>query len=384
MGQLPIISLFSGAGGMDLGVESAGGDIRVLVEPDRDCVATLLRNKRFFPSSRIVPCPLERLATDEIMATAGLRQGQASLLIGGPPCQPFSKSKYWLTTRGHGNKDLRASLMQEFLRVLKGIRPEGFILENVASLIHPVHRGVFEGFLKGTASAGYAATWGLLHAVEYGVPQSRSRVFVIGLRGKHPPGFPPRSHWWQSGDAPSRSGLRSPETSGRWISLLDRDDLAEPEERIQGKWERHLREIPPGWNYKFHTAWAGHASPTFLTETKYWTFLLKLSPFRPSWTIQASAGPWTGPIHWTCRRLRVPELAALQTFPFDYGFEGTRRAKVRQIGNAVPCLLAYKLASHLLGQICGSGPKVKGLLRYRLAQGYPFDRALTRHRGVRW
>jgi DNA (cytosine-5)-methyltransferase 1 len=101
-----------------------------------------------------------------------------------------------------------------------------------------------------------------------------------------------------------------------------------------------LAEVPPGWNYKWHTAWAGHPRPSFVTETRFWNFLLKLSPELPSWTINASPGPWTGPFHWSTRRLRTPELGALQTFPRGYKFAGPRRERVRQIGNAVPCRLA--------------------------------------------
>jgi DNA (cytosine-5)-methyltransferase 1 len=114
----------------------------------------------------------------------------------------------------------------------------------------------------------------------------------------------------------------------------------EPEEVVTGRWAEHLRTVPPGWNYKAHTAWGGHPDPTFVTETRFWNFLLKLSPDLPSWTIPANPGPWTGPFHWETRRLRVVELASLQGFPKSYVFKGSRRERVRQIGNAVPPPLA--------------------------------------------
>ena len=100
--------------------------------------------------------------------------------------------------------------------------------------------------------------------------------------------------------------------------------FVEPEEVVRGA-GRSTRAVPPGWNYKPHTAWAGHPNPTFVTETRFWNFLLKLSPDLPSWTIPASPGPWTGPFHWESRRLRTPELAALQGFPDGYVFAGSRR-----------------------------------------------------------
>jgi len=106
-------------------------------------------------------------------------------------------------------------------------------------------------------------------------------------------------------------------------------------------------------NYKAHTAWSGHPNPAFVTETRFWNFLLKLSPNLPSWTIAASPGPWTGPFHWESRRLRTPELAALQSFPIGYKFQGSRRERVKQIGNAVPPLLAKKMLEKTIAKING-------------------------------
>lgn len=122
----------------------------------------------------------------------------------------------------------------------------------------------------------------------------------------------------------------------------------EPEEVVTGRWASHLSEIPPGWNYKFHTAWAGHPSPTFITEQRFWNFLLVLDPDKPSWTIPASPGPWVGPFHWEHRRLRTPELAAIQGFPANYSFAGSKRDRVRQIGNAVPPPLAAPMVKSIL------------------------------------
>jgi len=120
---------------------------------------------------------------------------------------------------------------------------------------------------------------------------------------------------------------------------------------VKGRYEKELREIPPGKNYKALTAWAGHPRPVFEAERRYWSLLLKLSPDLPSWTIQANPGPWVGPFHWTSRRLRTVELAALQTFPEGYRFAGKRRDRVRQIGNAVPPLLAQRMIEPLLAAL---------------------------------
>jgi DNA (cytosine-5)-methyltransferase 1 len=111
--------------------------------------------------------------------------------------------------------------------------------------------------------------------------------------------------------------------------------------------------VPPGQNYKALTAWAGHPSPSFVAETRFWSFLLKLSPGSPSWTVAANPGPWVGPFHWESRRLRTAELAALQSFPAGYVFEGNRRERVRQVGNAVPPLLARAMMGPLLAALSG-------------------------------
>lgn len=92
-------------------------------------------------------------------------------------------------------------------------------------------------------------------------------------------------------------------------------------------------------NYKALTAWYGYENPKFVADKRFWSFLLKLSPDMPSWTITAQPGPWVGPFHWDNRRLRVPEIAAIQTFPKGYKFYGSRRSVQKQIGNAVPALM---------------------------------------------
>ncbi|MGI9193643.1 MAG: DNA cytosine methyltransferase [Actinomycetota bacterium] len=379
----PVLSLFSGAGGLDLGAQDAGADVKAGVEPDPDCVRTLLANHRMFPKLRVIPTPIERVSAASLMRVAGLQRGEAALLIGGPPCQPFSKSGYWLLDQRLGLEDPRAWLLHHYIRILKGTRPAGFIFENVASLMHPKHRNVIDTLIEGAESVGYATRTQLVHSVQYGVPQTRARLFVTGYLGKNPPKRLEPTHWWRDANQ-NKAKLLPPETAGRWIASLDKEHIEEAGETPGGRWLEHLREVPPGWNYKWHTEWAGHPRPTFVTETKFWSFLLKLSPYRPSWTIQASPGPWTGPLHWNNRRLRIPELAALQTFPRSFRFEGDRRTVGRQIGNAVPPLLASKIVASLLRDIMGQGIRRGRKLRYQLADHYPLDEDFVRLRGPRW
>jgi DNA (cytosine-5)-methyltransferase 1 len=205
------------------------------------------------------------------------------------------------------------------------------------------------------------------------------------LRGNAKPVFPMPTHAWLPGATEqAREPLFAAETAGRWIGHLDVDELFEPEETVTGRWASHLRKIPPGWNYKALTAWAGHTPPVFVAETKFWSFLLKLSPARPAWTLPASPGPWVGPFHWRSRRLRVPELAALQTFPTGYRFAGTRRQVIRQIGNAVPCLLASKMTTALLHQILGKPPRAGRRLKYEHCETFNSEEFVAVHTGPRW
>lgn len=380
-----MVSLFSGAGGLDLGVEDAGAQIRICVEMDPVRVETLRLNRRRFPSAKTITRPIETVLGSELLSEGGLVKGEAALVVGGPPCQPFSKAAYWLQHRRMGLRDSRAGLLRHYVRMLWAVKPEGFIFENVASLQHPANRAALDAIVDGAHRAGYAVEVRLIHAVEYGVPQTRSRVVVMGLRGKSKPAFPEPTHaWLPSATEQPRKPLLPGETAGKWIGHLDRQDLFEPEEVISGRWASHLREIPPGWNYKALTAWAGHANPVFVAETKYWSFLLKLSPARPAWTLPASPGPWVGPFHWTTRRLRVPELAALQTFPPGYQFFGTRRRIVQQIGNAVPCLLASKITTALLRHILGRAPRPGRRLKYEHCDAFDAEQFVVTHKGPRW
>jgi DNA (cytosine-5)-methyltransferase 1 len=116
---------------------------------------------------------------------------------------------------------------------------------------------------------------------------------------------------------------------------------------VNGRYGHLLPGIPAGDNYLFYTEKRGHPAPLFEWRSRFWSFLLKLDPNQPSPTIQAQPGPYVGPFHWKNRRLRLPEIKRLQTFPDDYEIVGSRRSAQMQIGNAVPPLLAEQVASAL-------------------------------------
>jgi DNA (cytosine-5)-methyltransferase 1 len=345
LSELPAISLFSGAGGLDLGAERAGYAIRASVEWDRDAAATLRKN---FPTAEILQEDIRTLTASAILDAGRLRPGEAELLVGGPPCTPFSKSGNWLEYKRKG-LDPNASLLDHYLRVLSETRPRTFCLENVFGLAYKNHNVAWlESLVASSKSLGYHVVKQVLLAADYGVPQRRQRLFVLGSRDRVPT-LPQPTH---SGPHETRTQfdetLLRHVTAGEAIGdLVARKDLAEEQELVNGKYGHLLPEIPPGDNYLYFTAKRGHPQPIFEWRKRYWSFLLKLDPEQPSPTIQAQPGPYVGPFHWQNRRLRLPEIKRLQTFPDAYEIFGSRRSAQVQIGNAVPPMLAEHVASSL-------------------------------------
>ncbi len=346
LAELPVISLFSGSGGLDLGIERAGYSVRACVEYEANACSSLRAN---FPHAAVLEGNVRSISTADLLSAAGLKPGEPELLVGGPPCTPFSKSGYWLEYKRKG-LDPEASLLEQYLRVLDEARPRAFILENVFALAYRnQNRPWLELLLQQFAEFGYHVAVEPLLAADYGVPQRRQRLFILGsLDGTPQPPSPThggphetRRHWDRS--------LPIHVTTGEAIGgLADRDDLAEPEEEVAGKYGHLLPEIPPGDNYLFFTAKRGHPKPLFGWRKRYWSFLLKLDPHQPAPTIQAQPGPYVGPFHWDNRRLRLLELKRLQTFPDDFVIVGSRRSAQVQLGNAVPPLLGEHVARVLL------------------------------------
>jgi DNA (cytosine-5)-methyltransferase 1 len=358
--SLPVIDLFSGAGGLSLGAVDAGCDVRLSVDNDGVSCRTIEANSDFL-EGRVECADVTGLTGADLRAAAGLDASDPLLIVGGAPCQPFSKAAYWVEAgdeaayrraraAGEGvarpsppefaRPDARRTLVEEYWRLVDEADADGFVFENVRSITHPRNRPVLEALEAAAKRRGYKTRFVAANAADYGVPQRRQRVFLLGSKQRRPDA-PEATH--AAAEKAEDEGRVPHIAAGPALAPYAGEDFFEPEEVVEGRWAEHLKTVPPGGNYKAHTAWGGHPNPTWETETRYWNFLLKLSPELPSWTVNASPGPWTGPFHWETRRLRTPELAALQTFPDGYRFEGTRRERVRQIGNAVPVLLAQRM-----------------------------------------
>ncbi len=349
------ISLFAGAGGLDLGIEAAGFSTVAAVEWSDDAADSMEKNgPTYFPALRdVLRADLYPLAagstsgtrTRDILRSGGLSsRNRPDLLIGGPPCVAFSKSGFWLDWKRDGI-DPAASLLQAYTRVLAEARPRYFLLENVYALTfdNRASRPAFNRLLHEIEGAGYRWRWKVLNAADYGVAQARPRLFVIGCRrGETLPELPEPSHHGSWERRRTGGGPLPHRTAGEALAGL----VTEPEreETVRGRWGHLLPEIPPGDNYLHFTEQRGHPDPLFAWRSRYWSFLLKLDPNKPAPTIQAQPGPNVGPFHWDNRRLRVPELRRLFSFPDDYAFVGRRASVQSQLGNSVPPLLAQRVA----------------------------------------
>ncbi len=368
------ISLFSGAGGLDIGATMAGAEIVCCVDTDNDSLETL-RSNNATKHSTFISDDIATLTGHKLLLRCGYKKNEIEFLIGGPPCQSFSKNNYWTKSgveslrrkirmketadsRGREyiedvvlsktkrrievHEDKRTSLVMEYARLIGEISPRGFLFENVQSITHPKNIKYMHEFIKYTENIGYKVKELRLSSEAYGVPQKRKRVFLIGHKEKYL-GEPEITH------TDENSLFLEPLTTSKMaIHKFRFKKYFEEGEIIEGRWSEYLPDIPPGMNYKALTSWAGYKNPIFEAETRFWNFLLKLHPDRPSWTIASNPGPWIGPFHWENRRLRTIEMAALQSFPGDYVFFGTRRSRVRQIGNAVPPLMAKAVMEVLI------------------------------------
>lgn len=338
--QFSLLSLFTGVGGLDYGFEAAGFQTRVALEWDNQCCESL-RASRDWP---LIEDDLLATPTKHLLKAGGLRAGSVDMLVGGPPCQPFSKSGWWKSGDSLRLDDPRANTLAGYLRVLEDVRPRAFLMENVEGL---AFGGKDEGLrlllgavarINKTIGTNYQPVVVTLNAADYGVPQTRTRVFVIGSRDGRIFSPPPPTHRDLDGETLVGEPWRT-----AWDAIGGMKEPKDDSLRLSGKWADLLPSIPEGMNYLWHTDRMG-GEPLFGWRRRYWNFLLKLAKNRPAWTIQAQPGPATGPFHWMNRKLSSAELARLQTFPTDLQITGNRIEVQRQVGNAVPSLLAEVLA----------------------------------------
>jgi len=323
---MKIISLFSGAGGLDLGFEKAGFKIIWANEFDKSIWETFRHN---FPNVKLDTRSISSIPSNEIPYAEGI--------IGGPPCQSWSEAG-----AQRGINDNRGKLFFEYIRILRDKKPLFFLAENVSGILHEKHSEAFKAIMQQFRDSGYVVNYALLNAKDYGVPQDRKRVFFIGYNKKMNMGF---------------SFFPNTNTKTLRDAIWDLKDNAEPA-RDKNKTNGNLAVA----NHEYMN---GGFSTIYMSRNRVrnWD--------EQSFTIQA--GGRHAPIHPQApkmefieknkrrfvpgkehlyRRLSVRECARIQTFPDNFIFKYNSVADgYKMVGNAVPVGLAKILAEHIYKDI---------------------------------
>jgi len=337
------VDLFAGCGGLSLGFESAGFNVVFSNDFWKPAATTYKANfqKVVFSEDDVKVLDKEKIET--ILQSKGLKIDQIDVVMGGPPCQGFSR----LNNLKLDSKDPRNSLFREFVRLVSIIKPKFVLMENVFDLSNRktaegqyVKEIIVEEFKK----IGYNVIYKVLNAADYGVPQKRRRIFFLGTRLENVKlSLPEQTH--------SRYSQLS--LDGRLMEkhipiekVLAGVDEKLPNMNINGVDERIkeiMSHVPPG-GYHAHIPHEIKVKFGLSTEARFGTYYRRLDNAEPSLTI--TDNPFIHPTE--NRWLTIREKARIQTFPDSFVFQGTASEQSQQLANAVPPLLAQKLATHLL------------------------------------
>ena len=321
-GRINAIELFAGAGGLALGLERSGIKAVACVEIDKYCCETLRRNR---PNWNVIESDIHDV-------DFSLFNGQVDIVTGGFPCQAFSYAGKKL-----GFEDTRGTLFYEFARCIKEVEPSVFMAENVRGLISHDNGRTLETMLEIFRELGYNVEYKLLNSVDYGVPQKRQRIIIIGTK----PGvlfeFPEEEKEIKTiGDA--LQGV--PKSEGQQYSKNKRKvlDLVPP----GGCWRDLPLEIQKEYMGKSFYSSGGR---TGMARRMSWDEPCLTLTCSPSQKQTERCHPEE------TRPFTVREYARIQTFPDDWEFAGGLGEQYKQIGNAVPVELAYKLGLQLVEAI---------------------------------
>ena len=337
-----IVSVFSGVGGIDFGFEKAGFETVFASDIwDRACESL----KENFTNSEIVCDTIENIDFKKIKK----KHNEIDGLVGGPPCPPFSKSRFYRKEKKRGINDEDGFMtLSNYFRAVKELNPKFFFFENVHGFVFKPHKSALELVEAESEKLGYKIFHKVINTADFGVAQTRQRFICIGIKKEMKDYiFPSPTH----SEKPNKENKLK-----RWVNcgdILNDIDFDLPEDIKMEAGSKHkeiLKQIPAGDNYLFFTKERNHPNPIFEWRSRYWSFLLKLSPERPSWTIQASHSNNMGPFHWKNRFLRINEIKRIQSFEDKHIFLGNFKEQWRQIGNAVPPLLAYQFAKEIKNQ----------------------------------
>jgi DNA (cytosine-5)-methyltransferase 1 len=361
------VELFCGVGGMTLGFEQAGFNVVAAFDSDKRNVEF---HKLNFPHSQTFDNDISKLTGEEVLRLTKSQADSIDLLFGGPPCQGFSV----IGRRREGDK--RNLLILHFARLVRELRPKYFVVENVRGLLYAYSKKTLKSFLQRVRRSGYEVVEPIitLDATEYGVPQKRHRAFILGYRkGSTPPAYPlPLSNPDERllsptvndaiGDLPDITAFDELLTNDRYVG-----ELGTP-----SKYATALR-LPPTNGYPKRADWLSGCMRTIHTQktkkafaaTTPGTYERKSRCYRLksdgiSFTLRAGSdvnnGSFTAarPIHPNQPRcITTREAARLHSFPDWFQFHPTKWHGFRQVGNAVPPLLAQAVAASVFNAIKG-------------------------------
>jgi len=362
-----MVSVFTGAGGLDIGLELAGFCTVAACDSDQDCVETLKQNKAarisipaqegqtFLEGARLIGAPIEDVSASDLRPRGARRSWRPDLLVGGPPCQPFSSAG-----RQQSVRDPRGVLFLEFVRLARELRPRLVLFENVRGLVtargpRKVPGEVLNSIKEAFEEIGYATNVAVLNAADYGAPQRRVRLFILASRQAPLPQFPEPTH--SARGESTLFGSRKPwVTLGEFLASHPRpeqNEIVRPSEKLAPL----LEDLANGSGLKS----PGVAEPT--RPGGHWgykqgTFIADLA--KPARTVTAaSTQDWVRLRGGELRRLSLAECASLQGFPREWRFSGSRASQFRQIGNAVPAVFGQVLGSALLDALHNIRPRTR-------------------------
>lgn len=335
-----LVSLFSGAGGLDLGLEAAGLQTLFASDIDFHSCETLkagglhsrLHRLPFLADAIIEQADICELDGAKVLKQIGLERGEVDVLAGGPPCQAFS-----VFGQRRGTSDPRGRLPDQYIRVLSEIAPRVFIFENVFGLLSieggAVYREILARLAAPCKGLRYTLSVFRVNAADYGVPQKRDRVFIIGSsEGKKLEAIPAITSY------SDQNGLMRPRT------------VADAFRGLPPMGARLGNHIGRKHSQRIVDRYRGLA----FGERDPKTRINKLDPDEPSFAIivGSDAGGGKGHVHpFEPREVTPRESARIQTFPDWWEFSGTSRHPIRQVGNAVPPILAAVIGREIMEQL---------------------------------
>lgn len=327
--EVKVVSLFSGLGGSSLGYKMAGASVKLAVEFLDYQAETYRRNN---PSTIVLQENIRELEPDQILKLLKLKKGELDILDGSPPCSAFStagiREAGWGREKKYGNTtQVVDDLFFEYIRFIKGIQPKVFVAENVSGLVKGKAKGYFKEIMAELTALGYTVKAKLLNAKYYGVPQSRQRLIIIGVRNdlNLAPAFP--------------------EANPNVVTLKEAfKNIVNTEEDLESA---NIQRFAI-YREALKTSSANRKSSKYMS-------MVKQMPNRPSDTLTATAGNLgaASVFHWDNRKFTVNECRAIASFPSDFQMSGTWAEQIEGFGRAVPPLMMKAVASTIIEQILG-------------------------------